>query len=187
MFIKKAMEQAHAYMKACIVSGDVVVDATMGNGYDTVQLAQLVGENGRVIGFDIQQEAVERTSNRLLDAGLLDRCTLIHEGHEKMQHHIVEQIKLVLFNLGYLPGGTHGLFTRAETTIIAIESAMILLQDNGVILIVVYHGGDSGYEERDALLQWVTTIDARNWRVQIQRIINWPNDPPFLIVIEKDR
>lgn len=186
MHVRKALQQAHWLAEQAIVPGDVVVDATAGNGHDTVFLARLVGAAGCVHVFDIQQRAIDATAARLQAAGLFERCRLHPLGHEQLEEVVTEPVRLVLFNLGFLPGGDHRLFTHAETTIRAIRSAMSLLQSDGLILVVVYHGGDSGYEERDALLELVSEIDPVLWRVQVQRIVNWPNDPPFLIVIARD-
>ena len=44
-------------LRQVVQPGDTVVDATLGNGHDTLMLCELVGETGRVIGFDIQPDA----------------------------------------------------------------------------------------------------------------------------------
>ena len=101
--IKNSLKQSHQYIKACVNEGDTVVDATCGNGNDTVFLAQLVGERGRVFGFDIQDAAIENTAGKLEELKLLKRVTLIKDGHENMGNYVNENIKAVMFNLGYLP------------------------------------------------------------------------------------
>jgi len=64
------------------------VDATCGNGNDTAFLASLVGENGRVFGFDIQDKAIANTTKKLTDLNLIDRVTLIKDGHQNMDKYI---------------------------------------------------------------------------------------------------
>jgi len=185
MNLKQALQQSHDYAKSIVLEGDTVVDATMGNGHDTVFLAELAGETGKVYAFDIQQEAVEKTSTRLKQEGLLERCVLIRDGHEKMKQYIHNPVRLVMFNLGYRPGGDHSICTRGETTLQAILSAFDLLQVNGMIILVVYHGGDSGFEERDFLLKQLPKMDPETAAVMITRFVNLPNCPPILVCIEK--
>jgi cyclopropane fatty-acyl-phospholipid synthase-like methyltransferase len=184
--LKKALYQAHALAQSVVKAGDAVIDATMGNGYDTLFLAQLVGENGRVYAFDIQELALQRTHQRLQEAGCLDRCRLILEGHQHMDKHVEEPVKLVMFNLGYLPKGDHSIGTRYETTRQAVEKALGLIADDGLVILVVYYGGDSGFEERDQILAYLNGLDARKYSVMKTEFINQINCPPLLIAIEKN-
>ena len=87
-------------LRQVVQPGDTVVDATLGNGHDTLMLCELVGETGHVIGFDIQPDAVERTRARLADAGMLSRCTLYAEGHEHLSERVTVPIRTATFNLG---------------------------------------------------------------------------------------
>lgn len=52
---------AHKIIEEKVKKGDFCIDATAGRGHDTVFLTELVGEEGRVIAFDIQQDAVDST------------------------------------------------------------------------------------------------------------------------------
>lgn len=101
-------------LRQVVQPGDTVVDATLGNGHDTLMLCELVGETGRVIGFDIQPDAVERTRERLADAGMLSRCTLYAEGHEHLSERVITPIRTATFNLGWLPGGDKRITTHWE-------------------------------------------------------------------------
>lgn len=159
--------------------GDIVVDATMGNGNDTVFLAQLVGDIGKVYSFDIQQVAIEITMKKLLDLYLIHRVTLIKTGHENMGFHVDERIKAVMFNLGYLPGGDHNIHTKSISTINALITAMSLICVNGIISIVVYHGGDSGFEEKDDILSFVCKLSPKQFSVTKTEFLNQPNCLPF--------
>lgn len=185
MNLKQALQQSHDFAKSIVQAGDTVVDATMGNGHDTAFLAELAGGTGRVYAFDIQQEAVGKTRTRLEKEGLLNRCVLILDGHEKMKQYVHEPVRLVLFNLGYRPGGDHSLCTRGETTLQAVSSAFDLLEVHGLIILVIYHGGDSGFEERDYLLEQLSKMDPEDMAVMVTRFVNLPNCPPILVCIEK--
>lgn len=185
MVLKQALQRSHEIAARLIQQGDTLVDATMGNGYDTLFLAELAGHNGKVYAFDIQQEAIENTRTRLERKGVLERCVLIRDGHEKMNEYIQEPVKLVMFNLGYRPGGDHTLCTQGETTIQAIHAAFDKLVVNGLIIIVIYHGGDSGFDERDFLLQKLPEFDSQSAAVMVTRFVNLPNNPPILVCVEK--
>lgn len=183
--IANSLTQSHQYIERFVEQGDIVIDATAGNGNDTAFLAKLVGENGRVFSFDVQKIAIDRTRDRLSNLGLADRVELINDGHENLDKYIKDSVKAVMFNLGYLPGGDHQIGTRAETTICAIEKAMALLVKGGIISIVIYHGGDSGFEEKNKVLEYMGKIDSKKYTVMKTEFINQPNCPPILVCIEK--
>lgn len=169
-----------------VAQGDVCVDATVGNGYDTVHLAQLVGIDGLVYGFDIQPAAIEATAKRVLDADLSDQVILVQESHENMDKYVnPEEASCIVFNFGYLPGGDHSLATRADSSIIAVNKALGLLKKGGVLILCIYSGGDSGFEERDALLELVRGIDPKKYLVMKTDYYNRANNPPIPVVVVK--
>lgn len=182
-----ALAITHRYMKQIIRPGDFVVDATVGNGRDTLLLSELVGETGHVTGFDIQQQALETAGRRLIQAGTSERVTLILDGHQNMKCYVKEPVKAVTFNFGYLPGGDHRICTHADTSIAAIESAIDLLKDDGVILLGIYYGGDSGFEEKDALMTFLQTLNPHEYSVLCHNFINYPNCPPLAVRIIKEK
>lgn len=183
--IKNSLQQSHDIVRRVVKAGDTLVDATAGNGGDTVFLAELAGPQGRVYSFDIQQAALDKTLARLKIEGLEDRVTLVREGHENMGNHVSAEVSAIMFNLGYLPGGDHSVGTKGNTTIRAIESAMELVTVNGIITIVVYYGGDSGFEEKEQVLDYIRTIDCKRFTVSTTEFVNQINCPPILICIEK--
>jgi len=185
MILQQALAQSHEYARRVVKEGDTVIDATCGNGHDTLFLAGLVGNSGKVYAFDIQNEAICNTRKRLLDNGMFDRCVLIHDGHENLERYVKEPVKLVIFNLGYRPGGYHSICTKGETTFKAVQSALNLLEVNGLVILVVYHGGDSGFDERDYLLEMLPGLNSESAAVMMTRFINLPNNPPILVCIEK--
>lgn len=183
--IKNSLGQSHEFIKKVLKEGDVAIDATAGNGGDTVFLAKLVGNTGKVYSFDIQYQAHEKTNKKLIEEGLDNRVLQIFEGHQNMDRYVSEKVKAVMFNLGYLPGGDHNIGTRGETTAIALNKAMNLLEVNGLITVVVYYGGDSGFKEKDHIMDFITHIDHKQFAVMKTEFVNQINCPPILICIEK--
>ena len=183
--IKNSLGQSHDLLYHLVEEGDHVVDATAGNGNDTAFLAKLVGSGGKVYSFDIQEKALEKTEKRLRELGLLDRVSLIKDGHQNLDVYVKEKVKAVMFNLGYLPGGDHSIGTRGDTTLTAIQKSMELLEVHGIITIVVYYGGESGFEEKDRVMEFIKEIDCRKYTVMRTEFVNQVNCPPILICIEK--
>ncbi len=152
-------------------------------------LAELVGESGRVFGFDVQEHAILATKERLKQHGYLDRVTIFHTGHEHLEKIIPLEyhgkITGAVFNLGYLPNSDKSVFTKPETTISAIEQMFSIMAPEGIIVIVIYHGFPEGALERDALLSYCQQIDQKEAHVLKYQFINQQNNPPFIIAIEK--
>jgi predicted methyltransferase len=189
MKIDRVLTFAKVLLEKVVKPGDVVVDATIGNGYDTVFLANLVGDNGKVYGFDVQEQAIKATKDRLSQSGLLERVTLFHKGHEKLSESIPTRhhglVTGAIFNLGYLPGSDKTIVTRPETTIAAIEQLLAIMASEGIIVLVIYHGHDGGAKERDTLLQYCQQLDQKSAHVLQYQFINQKNNPPFIVAIEK--
>ena len=119
---------AQELIEKALFDGARAVDATMGNGHDAQWLCELVGESGRVFAFDVQPEAVARTRQRLTDARLMSRAELFCMGHERMAEAVDGEVDAIVFNLGWLPGAEHGVTTRVETTLAAVNAALELLK-----------------------------------------------------------
>lgn len=171
--------------RAKIEKDDLVVDATMGNGNDTAFLCDLVGEKGRVYAFDIQEQALTNTRERLKDLGFEERAELIHDGHENIDKYIREKVSLVIYNLGYLPSADHGLTTTSETTIRSVEKTLDILKQNGLVLLVVYPGHESGLQEKIDLETFTGNLKQKQFNVFNVKFTNQVNNPPELICIEK--
>ena len=180
---------ARFLLQTALESGDVAIDGTCGNGHDTAYFANLVGETGHVYGFDIQQQAIENTKEKLRTENLLQQCTLIQTGHEHVKAYVPKQqygqVKAAIFNLGYLPGGDKSIVTGAETTISAIEQLLEIMAPKGIIVLVIYHGHTGGAIERDAVLDYATSIPQDKAHVLQYGFINQVNHPPFIVAIEK--
>jgi len=179
----------HHFIREQVKEGDICIDATTGNGHDTELLCVLVGESGKVYGFDIQAKALENTRQRLEATGLSGRAKLFLKGHEQMAEVIdpSEQGKVscVVFNFGYLPGGDHQLATKGETSMMAMESALSLLKKDGLMSLCIYSGGDSGFEERDEILAWLKRLDSKKYLVIVSEYYNRKNHPPIPVLVYK--
>lgn len=152
---------AHDAVRAVVRPGDVVIDATVGNGHDTLFLSDLVGPTGSVFGFDIQPAALAAAANRLADRS---NVRLILADHVRLNEHVPAafhgRVAAVLFNLGYRPGGDHTVTTRAETTLPALAATVPLIRPGGVLTVVAYRGHRGGTEETDAVRTYLSSLSA---------------------------
>lgn len=123
---KNALKLAHEYLKENVREGDTVVDATAGKGRDTLLLASLVGEKGKVFSIDIQQTAIDGAKTLISENGLNDRVEFICDSHVNIKKY-VPKADGVVFNLGWLPGSDHEIRTSAETSLSAIGAATEVL------------------------------------------------------------
>ena len=183
--LRSARYLAREVILQAVLPGDTAVDATMGNGHDTLMLCEAVGPAGRVYAFDVQAQAVEETKKRLREQGVDGRAELIHAGHEHMAEYVQGPVKAVMFNLGWLPGGDHGVTTRWETTRRAVESALDLLAPAGVLVICAYPGHAEGERERQELTAFLSGLSNRQYNVLHQRFLNAGAGAPECFVIQK--
>lgn len=176
----RPLEMAHAFLSEIITKEDIVVDATMGNGHDTLFLAQLAK---KVYAFDIQEQAIKQTTKRLAEAKV-DNVELFLTGHENVGRYI-KSTKAAIFNLGYLPSADKSVITQPHTTIQALEKLCQRLVTGGRIVIMIYYGHEGGDVERDVVLDFVSQLPQQEFTVALYKTINQINQPPFLVMIEK--
>lgn len=180
------LSMVHEFLKRTVRPGDFCIDATAGRGRDTALLCRLTGETGRVLAFDIQEAAVEQTNALLAAEGLT--AEVILDSHANMERYAAaETVDCIVFNFGRLPGGDPMVFTRADTSVAALEAGLQLLKPGGTMAIALYYGGANGYSERDAVLAWLETLDDRRFSVLRCDWANRRNDPPMPIFIWKER
>ena len=178
---------AREMIQEAMFEGARAIDATMGNGHDTLWMCELAGETGRVYAFDVQAEAVERTRRRLEEAGVSERAELFCAGHERMGEFVHESVDAVVFNLGWLPGAEHGVTTHTDTTIRAVNAALELLKEDGLMTVCIYPGHDEGTRELNALLEWGAALDDKRYDVLLKTYLNQPNDPPRMMAVKKKK
>ncbi len=180
-----AVPLSHFFLRERVRPGDRVVDATCGNGRDTLFLAGLVGPAGRVWAFDLQERALANTRALLDGAGCLDRAELVCAGHERLAEFVTEPLRAVHFNLGYLPGGDQTLVTRPEGTMAALDQAARLLLPGGIITLCVYTGHPGGEDEGNAVGEWAAGLPPREFNAWLSRQANRPPTAPYLVLAEK--
>lgn len=181
---KRITEVAHQMLAGRIEPGDKVLDATAGNGHDTLFLAEKVGETGKVYACDIQEEAIQHTRERLHAHGMEQRVEL-----HLMSHADVPEewgpLAAAVFNLGYLPGSDETVITRGETTLIAVKKILSLLSNGGMLLLVFYVGHEGGKKEAEELEVFIGNLPFKEYMVLKYQYINPANDPPYIVAIEK--
>lgn len=149
----------HELLATTLQPGDLAVDATAGNGHDTLYLAQRVSPGGRVYAFDVQHRALDATAGKLYAAGLRDSVSLCRTGHQNLLQRVPGdwrgRVAAITFNLGYLPGGDKEITTGAASTREALEQALQLLKSGGVLSVLAYRGHPGGAQEADTVQRWL--------------------------------
>ncbi len=179
-------ETEKSFLAPHIVEGGVAVDFTMGNGNDTLWLSHMVGQTGTVYAFDIQEEAVSRTAERLAAEAPYENYHLICASHHTVLDYVSTPICAGIFNLGFLPGGDKSVTTLRQTTLPAVSAALSLLAPKGALLIAVYPGHEEGRLEGERLNETLSSLSPKQYSVSCLKIVNAP-DCPFFYLIEKNK
>jgi methylase of polypeptide subunit release factors len=181
-------ELVHQFLGSHLREDDLAIDATAGNGYDTLELARRVGETGRVIAIDIQESAVAHTRARLIEAGLESRVTLHTTDHatqlEALRGSSAESVAAIVFNLGYLPGSDKSVQTEATHTLRALDASAHLLRTGGLLSVTTYRAHPGGEPEAAAVETWMCAQASKGWTVQCHEPPA-KNLPPVLWVTTK--
>ncbi len=181
---------AHQLVQNHLLQGALAIDATIGNGHDTICLAQWVGSSGLVYGFDIQASALATTRQRLQDAQLLSVVQLIQANHAELMQHIDPEhhakINVCMFNLGYLPGSDKSIQTQSSSTLTALNAALTLLAPQGLITILAYPGHAGGDLETANVADWCAELNSAEVTVREYLSQNPKASAPKLFTIEKN-
>ena len=181
-----ALGVSHRFVKQHLHKGGIAIDATAGNGGDTLMLCETVGAEGKVLALDIQPQAVENTRKLLEEKGWSGMAQVVLDSHANLdQYALPESADCVMFNFGWLPGGDKSVTTLWETTHTAITSALSLLVDGGVCTVCAYPGHDEGDRERFALMDWLSTLRPQEYNVLHHRFLNAGPGAPECFVIQK--
>jgi hypothetical protein len=170
---KPHLHLAKSYWKDHLKPQDLAIDATCGNGHDTLYLSSLC----EVIGLDIQQKALENTKNLLEQNG--KRATLLHLPHEKIDTLKVEP-SLIVYNLGYLPRGDKSITTKVASTLESVRKGLALLKKGGALCITCYPGHEEGEKEESALMQWLKTLSSKEFLICHHRWLNREKAPSLI-------
>ena len=180
------LSMVHAFLTQHVRPGAVCIDATAGRGRDTALLCRLAGPAGRVLAFDIQEDAIRQTAELLEKEGL--QAELHLASHALLADYADPgSVDCVVFNFGRLPGGDPHIVTRAESSVAAIGAGLELLRPGGVMAIALYYGKENGYEEKEAVLRYLETVDDRRFSVLCCDWANRRGDPPMPIFIWRER
>lgn len=177
---KRIIPFAHDLIKQSLSKEDIAVDMTAGNGHDTLLLAELCDN---VYAFDIQETAIKNTKKRLEENGF-KHVNLIQDSHANIKNHINKAVKVVIFNLGYLPGESKHITTIFETTLKALNEVIDLLSNNGLISITLYPGHEAGKIECEHIEKWVEKLPSNNYTVLKYQFTN-RKDAPYNLMIYK--
>ena len=183
------LKTTHNKIKEKLPQGGLAIDATVGNGHDTVFLAEQVGKDGVVYGFDIQQAALDKTRMKLEQAQLADSVRLFLASHENMADYVAQEhkgcIHAAMFNLGYLPGADKSIITQVSTTLKAVQSSLTLLAPDGILTIVAYPGHHGGLKETEAMAVLFDDLDLDCFTVKVVKSSVPKATAPLLYIITK--
>lgn len=184
------LDLAHHYWEELVHPGDIVVDATCGNGQDALKLAQLAlkSDQGMLYAYDIQSQALEFTKHYLtihLSPQQLLRSRFILGCHSQFTQEIApNSVKLIVYNLGYLPKGDKELTTKAETTLESLYHAQQLIKPGGAISLTCYPGHAAGAIEEEKILSYVKQLSPHQWSCCHHRWLNRRQSPSLLLLLK---
>lgn len=181
--VSNVIQLMHLAILPVLAKADVAVDATAGNGYDTLFIAQNTPSSAQIYAFDVQSEALANTKERT--AEYANRIHYLFCSHENIKEKVPGKIDVCLFNLGYLPGFSHETATRTESTRAAVESALAKLSLNGVCVLVVYPGHPEGKREADMLQDMLKNLPQREFTAGCYRLSSHKQTAPYAYLIER--
>ena len=185
--MKNAQQFSHEMILSANLENGLFIDATAGNGHDTLFLAQHIDSTSKILSFDIQETAILQTRQLLQNNDLEEKVTCILDSHAQISNYLDEKdfVRLAIFNLGYLPGSDKKIITTPPSTLEAIQILLDRLEKKGKIIVVSYYGHNGGLEEKDSVEELITALPQKEWSVLKYQFINQINCPPICYVIEK--
>lgn len=170
---------SHTFWKKALRTGDWAIDATCGNGHDTLFLSE---HCAGVIGLDIQSQALLNTRERCINKNIF----LFNQSHLSFPElAYLAPIRLVVYNLGYLPGGNKQITTMAQNTLKSVENALNLILPGGLVSITCYSGHNEGQKEEEVLFSFCQSLCPKTWTVVFHKWLN-RNKAPSLLLIQKE-
>lgn len=185
MKLSNAVKMAHQFLADRLSDAQYVVDATAGNGYDTLFLAENTSDDATVFAFDIQQIALDKTKKMIDARGFSAKVRYVLGSHINILSYVNQKIDVVMFNLGYLPGGSHKIATQGITTVPALQNVLQRLSLSGMVSVVAYPGHPAGKEEQLLIEDFFQSLPQKEYVVSSYTLLNQINHPPVLYMIEK--
>ena len=190
------LEAVHFFWKCHLKNhAGNILDATLGQGKDTLYLAQLsfdtsisVDQDRKLFGVDIQDQSLEATRLLLqneLTASQLQSITLIKSCHSDLDLSTMTPLTLIVYNLGYLPCGDKSITTQSATTIKSLQHALDTVSDEGMITITCYPGHEEGKNELAMLRDFLWELPKKKWSVTHLQFAKENSSAPTLWVIQK--
>lgn len=178
---------SHIFIQNLTDGCGIYVDATAGNGYDTLFIAKMLKEDGFIYSFDISEKAVFNTQKLLCDNDIKsENIKIINDSHENIDKYIADKkITAAIFNLGYLPNSDKNTATVAKSTICALEKILNMLADKGVVTICSYIGHDNR-EEDSAVSSYLLSLDKKAYEISRTEMINRVGAPVLYLIIKKE-
>ena len=175
------------FLSARLVRPQLCVDATCGNGGDTAFLCGITAPDGQVLGFDIQQAAIDSTRRNLEQKGIpAGRCALHCDSHANLLHYVQPgTVDAVMFNFGWLPGADHAVFSTSDSSIPALKAALEAVRPGGVVTAILYSGQVIGTEEKQTVLQFLRALPLKDFTVLVCDFANWADTAPLPCIILK--
>lgn len=186
------LDLAHGYWSKLLVKDDIVIDATCGNGHDTLVLCKLLQhvDGGILHAIDLQPIAIKNTQALLQTAfhGSIPTFVSFHQHcHSRFPEALTEaSVKLIIYNLGYLPGGDKTATSQQDTTLTSVSEALKLLVSGGCVSITCYPGHPEGAREEAALLEFAQSLPPQAWSCCHHRWLNRKQSPSLLLITKKD-
>ncbi len=178
-FLNSPIHVAHHFWKLIVETTDHVIDATLGNGQDALFLAPLC-TRGKLTGIDVQEQAISSAQEILKEYYHIE---YVLGSHATFPNHLTpETIKLIVYNLGYLPRGDKTIVTQTSSTLESVQNALSLLTPGGMISITCYSGHEEGANEEKALLEFSRRLNPRQWSVSHQQWLNRHRCPSLLLI-----
>ena len=161
------------------------IDATCGNGNDTLFLAGICDSEGMIFSFDIQEEALDITEKLLSANNITQSVLLVNSSHENMEKVIKPKVDVIMFKLGFLPKSESKICTKPGTTIPALESSCKLLREQGMITVLCYPGTDQGKVETFEVKTWIDSINSNEFKISEYASDDPDDTTPILFIIQK--
>lgn len=188
--LPRLTEMAHSLVSLWLRPGDIAIDATAGNGHDTLMMARLVGPTGQIMAVDIQPEGLVNTRLRLEEENLFsDNVRLVHASHADLEHLTPADwfghVRVIMFNLGFRPHAERAVATQLVSTLSALGQSLGILAEGGLLSVILYRVHDGGEQETQAILEWAFGLDDTLWHVARYDLPNIRSRPPILIAITR--
>lgn len=183
--VSNVINLVHQSILPAVQQAEIIVDATAGNGGDTLFLAQNMKKSCQLYAFDIQAEAIEHTKQRTKE--FASQITYLQQNHEKIDCYVDQSIDVAMFNLGYLPGAAHDAVTTHESTLKAVKCVLAKLSLQGICAIMVYPGHPEGKVEAVCLTDFLKSLPNKDYTVGCYRLCNHCPEAPYGFIMERTR